>query len=205
MFWCWVILSISHLSNTVKTNMHGILLQYTPINTTQVRIKKSLINGFSTFNCTMLNKRNARTSNAWHVKCSILYNTITVIVQCSAVHTCNRSCSVTYINSQDDVTLLCIRNNSTRYLLDQSIDSKGSLTALPYRYISINKSFWSCASKDPRVNIPNSRATAPSTPRAQPLAASDLIHISGLQLSDTTVSSTERKYKVCFSANQPTF
>lgn len=93
------------------------------------------------------------------------------------------SCSMTYINSQDDVTLLCIRNNSTRYLLDQNIDSKGSLTALPYRYISLNKSFWPCASKDPRVNIPNSRATAPSTPRAQALAASDLIHISGLQLS----------------------
>ncbi len=90
---------------------------------------------------------------------------------------------MTYINSQDDVILLCIRNNSTRSLLDQNIDSKGSLTALTYRYKSINKSFWSRASKESRVNIPNLRVTAPSTPRAQALAVSDLIHISGLQLS----------------------
>lgn len=113
---------------------------------------------------------------------------------------------MTYINSQDDVILLCIRNNSTRSLLDQNIDSKDSLTALTYRYKSINKSFWSRASKDSRVNIPNLRVTAPSTPRAQALAASDLIHISGLQLSVWHYSQhREEVQSLLRSANQPTF
>ncbi len=60
--------------------MHGILVQYTH-NTTQVRIKKSFRNGFSTFHCTMQNKQKARPT------CKVLHsvynnnnnNTITIL------------------------------------------------------------------------------------------------------------------------------